>query len=344
MSTYINPRKPSKTLYSDCPEILTKFLNYIKAIRNLSDRTVNGYYLDLRTFFRFLKMTSFGIDFDEFNTITISDISVDLIKNVSAEDIYEYLSFCAGALENAPAARCRKLSAIKSFYKYYTTKSNLFENNPALDIETPKKPKKQPKFLSYDECLDLLKASASTTSKERDICMVALFLNCGMRLSELVNINIYDIHDDKIRIIGKGNKERFAYLNEFCRKTVDDYLKVRKEMNNIKDKNALFLSKRGTRITGRRVEQIIESLLKTAGLDGLGYSVHKLRHTAATQMYRSGAADMMTLREILGHANIATTEIYTHIAESQVVSAIENSPMNIELETIEKVNNSDNNH
>lgn len=343
MSTYINPRKPSKALYSDCPDFLKKFLNYIKAIKNLSDRTVNGYYLDLRTYLRFLKMNLIGIDFEDFNSITISDISVELVQNASTDDIYDFLSFCAGALENSPAARCRKLSAIKSFYKYYTTKSGLFDNNPALDIETPKKPKRQPKFLSFDECVDLLKAAAATNTKERDICMIALFLNCGMRLSELVNINIYDIHDDKIRIIGKGSKERFAYLNNFCKEAIDDYLAERAKKNDIKDKNALFLSKRGTRITGRRVEQIVESLLNAAGLGGLGYSVHKLRHTAATQMYRAGVADMMTLREILGHANIATTEIYTHIAENQVISAIENSPMNIDVEKIKNPDISDSN-
>lgn len=337
MSTYINPKKPNQMLYNDCPEILKRFLNYLKAIKNLSDRTINGYYLDLRSFFRFIKFTDNNISFDEFYKIDISDVSTERIVSINADEIYEFLSFSATILNNAVSARSRKLSAIKSFYKYCTSKANLLEVNPASDIETPKKPKKIPKFLSYEECISLLSAAASSNFAKRDLCIISLFLNCGMRLSELVNINLTDIKPDKIRIIGKGNKERFAYLNDFCRETLDDYLKERKSLTNVKEKNALFLSRFGTRITGRRVEQIMDELLSAAGLSGLGYSVHKLRHTAATQMYRSGVADVMTLREVLGHSNVSTTEIYTHISDTQVVNAINESPMNISYDDLKDI-------
>lgn len=345
MSTYINPKKQNQMLYNDSPEILKRFFNYLKAIKNLSDRTINGYYLDLRSFLRFIKLTDNNIPFDEFHEIDISDVSTDRIISITTDEIYEFLSFSATTLNNAVSARSRKLSAIKSFYKYCTLKANLLEVNPASDIETPKKPKKIPKFLSYEECINLLSAAASSNFAKRDLCIISLFLNCGMRLSELVNINLTDIKPDKIRIIGKGNKERFAYLNDFCRETLDDYLKERKALTNIKDKNALFLSRFGSRITGRRVEQIMDELLSAAGLSGLGYSVHKLRHTAATQMYRSGAADVMTLREVLGHSNVSTTEIYTHISDVQVVNAINESPMNIssdDLKDIKSNNKKDN--
>lgn len=329
MSTYIDPRRPNKHGdYKDCPPLVVQFLYDSETIRGLSPRTVNAYYIDLRTFFRFFKLYR-GLVPE--NTppeeIDIRDIGLEQIRSVKTSDLYEFMHYVTSERANAAASRARKLSSIKGFFKYLCNKMKLLEQNPADDIDTPALKKRLPKYLTLNEGIELLK-NVESDFYERDYCILTLFLNCGMRLSELVNINVTDINDDgTIRIVGKGNKERLVYLNKACLSSLSRLREARAALPNLQDKKALFVSKRtGRRISVRRVEQIVERCLKAAGLDGKCYSVHKLRHTAATMMYQEGGVDMLALKEILGHAHVSTTEIYTHLGAASLRDAANASP------------------
>ncbi len=313
--------------YSDCPFALSEFLFYMETIKNMSPRTINGYYIDLRLFLKFMKLHRGMISSDvEFDKIPISDISYDFLDSVNTMDIYEYLHFIMNNRNNSPASRSRKISSLRSFYKYLTVKSHKITNDPVKDIEVPSLKKSLPKFLTLNESLNLLNI-ISGEYQLRDYCIITLFLNCGMRLAELVGINCNDISEDSIRVVGKGNKERIVYLNEACLDAIEKYSSFRSEMLGEKREDAFFISKRGNRITPRRVEQIVNENLAKSGLDGRGFSPHKLRHTAATLMYRYGNVDMLALKEILGHEHVSTTEIYTHISDEQLKKAAEASPL-----------------
>lgn len=330
MSTYIDSRDPSKhDAYDDCPPLVARYLKDSEVIRGRSPRTVNGYYIDLRTFFRFLKQSRGLVPADaEPDSIILTDIGLDLIRSVTATDILEFLYYATRQRGNAPATRARKLSSIKGFYKYLCTKLKLIEANPADDVDSPALKKALPKYLTLSEGLELL-SQVNTDFYERDYCILTLFLNCGMRLSELVNIDVTDLReDDTIRIVGKGNKERLVYLNDACVSSLSSLLAARAKLQNVKPtEKALFVSKKtGRRLSARRVQQIVESCLKSAGLSGRGYSPHKLRHTAATMMYQEGGVDMLALREILGHAHVSTTEIYTHLGTQKLKEAAQASP------------------
>jgi Site-specific recombinase XerD len=319
---------PNTDLYdfSDAPIVLKDFLNYIRNIKNSSVNTVNGYFIDLRTFFRYVKNNNLTQKI-EFNEINISDVPFEWIKNISSADVYDYLYFISNELDNSPKTRARKLSSLKAFYNYLTTKANLLDKNPCLNIELPTLKKTLPKYLSLDESLELLN-NIETDFPERDYCILTLFLNCGMRLSELVSINLSGFKDNTIKIVGKGDKERLVYLNDSCLYALEQYITLRNQIPTIKDKDALFISKKlGKRLSNRRVQQIVAECLKSAGLDGKGYSPHKLRHTAATLMYRFGNVDMLALKEILGHEHVTTTEIYTHISTDQLKKAVASSPL-----------------
>lgn len=316
-----------KLNFEDCFPILKEFLNYALAVRSLSGRTVDAYHVDLRTFFRYLKqLRDPALKQDRFEEIEISDIDLPFVKQITKEEIYEFIYYINQERGNSPTARARKLCSVKAFFKYCVTKKAYFEYNPSLDIDAPALKKTLPKYLSLEECIELLR-SVKTGFTERDFCIITLFLNCGMRLSELVGINMTDFKEGKIRILGKGNKERTVYLTPACQDALDTYLAARARLPQLQDQRALFVSNRGTRLTGRRVEQIVESCLAQAGLSGKGYSPHKLRHTAATLMYRSGNADVLALQEILGHENVSTTQIYTHISREQLEDAVKSSPL-----------------
>ena len=232
-------------------------------------------------------------------------------------------------LGNNASSRSRKISSIRALYKYLTTKTNYLEENPAKNLDTPSMRKSVPKYLTLGESIELLASiqDESPAVTARDYCMITLMLNCGMRVSELVGINLEDIRDNTLRLLGKGNKERMVYLNDACLSAIENYLKFRKQPEGGPDKNALFLSSQHRRMTTRRVEQIVAKYLKACGLDGRGYSPHKLRHTAATLMYQHGGVDIRALKEILGHANIGTTEIYTHISDRMIEEAANASPL-----------------
>ncbi len=327
MSSY-----PSMTEFS---EQVQQFAIYKRTIQGCSEKTVNEYMLDIRTFFRYLLAVQNGIEInsDEFYNIDVRSIDADYLSKIKTEQIYEFLFYASDSRKNMWSAKARKLSAIKGLYKYFTIKKNYFEENPAINIESPKPKKALPKFLNLDESMMLLQAiidDKDSNTKERDYCIITLFLNCGMRLSELVGINLTDIDRElrSLRVLGKGNKERIIYLNEACREVLKDYLEIRlsQKYEGIETK-ALFLSRLNKRISVKTVQWMVYKYLELAGLEAKKYSVHKLRHTAATLMYQSGNVDVRVLKDILGHEQLNTTQIYTHVSNENMRSAMEQNPL-----------------
>lgn len=314
------------------PDYLNAFLDYTITILNKSPNTIKEYNYDLATFLKFIKL-HYGLTKEEdFSNITIKDIDITTIKKITLEDIHAFISYLATDLRSKPATRARKISSIRVFFKYLSNKANLIEVNPAQNLETPKLDKRMPKYLSLEDSKRLLEIASDEENRncERDYAITTLFLNCGMRLSELVNINIKDINfsECKMNVIGKGNKERTIYLNKACMKAIGEYIAVRpKEAVKFNSRDALFLSERRERISNRTVQYIIKKELQKAGLDISKYSVHKLRHTAATLMYQYGNVDIRALQELLGHESISTTEIYTHVENDRVRAAVESNPL-----------------
>ncbi len=317
-----------KELYNDAPYFLKDFITYMEAIRGKSQNTVSEYYFDLRTFLRFMKVLHLNESLDEFESIQISDISIDFIKKITLHDLYEFLSYTSSERLNNANSRARKVAALRSFFKYLNVKAKLIPDNPAKDLDSPKIPKSLPKYLSLDESKTLL-SSIDGNDKLRDYAIITLFLNCGMRLSELAGINLKDIKDNKLTVVGKGNKERVIYLNSACMKAVDAYIKNERPTSGIKapHQNALFISRNKQRLSIKTIQHLVKKHLNAAGLDDTKYSVHKLRHTAATLMYQHGHVDVRVLQEILGHTNLATTQIYTHLDNDQLRNAADSNPL-----------------
>lgn len=309
-----------------CPDIIKEFLGYIQTIKGKSDKTVSEYYLDLRTFFRFMKASKNLVDKNtKLEEINISDIDIKFIETITLTNIYEFLSYTATQRGNGLAARARKVSSLRTFFNFLTNKVGKLKVNPTSELEAPKIKSSLPKFLSLEESMELLR-HVDGKYKERDYCILTLFLNCGMRLSELVGLNMSDVRDDTLRLLGKGNKERIVYLNEACKDAIKKYLAVR-PVDGVKGKNALFLSRLKKRISPKTVQHMVYKTINETGLEGRGYSVHKLRHTAATLMYQHGNVDIRVLKDILGHENLGTTEIYTHVSSTQMHEAINANPL-----------------
>ena len=317
------------------PEYVNSFLDYSLTILNKSPNSVKEYNYDLTMFLRYIKIQYHLTNETDFKSITIKDIPLDVIKKITPQDIMSFLSFMALNLKAKAATRARKISTIRIFFSYLSQKAKIIDNNPAQNIETPKKEKRMPRYLTLDDSKKLLNVTMDENdeNKERDYAIITIFLNCGLRLSELVGINISDINFDdyKLNVIGKGNKERTIYLNKACVNAIRAYLAVRPKVAiKVDDKNsqkALFLSKRHERISNRTVQYIVDKELRKAGLDTSKYSTHKLRHTAATLMYQYGNVDIRALQELLGHESIATTEIYTHVNNQQARNAVESNPL-----------------
>lgn len=327
LSSYIDVVNPGRHApYLDIPDDVVEFLHYLDFVKLRSPRTVNGYYLDLRGFFRFMMVQWRRADpQDEPAAIDLTHITTQDIGTITKRDIFAYLDHARSA-DNGPKARARKLSALKGFFGYMCTQVGKLSKNPTENVTLGTPKKTLPKYLTQDESVNLLN-NIQSDFYERDFCMITMFLNCGMRLTELVTIDLGDFRDDTIRITGKGGKERLVYLNSSCKDALRHYIKARASLSNLVDKDALFVSKRtGKRLTARRVEQIVARCLQSAGLSGRGFSPHKLRHTAATLMYQGGV-DMLALKEILGHENVSTTQIYTHINQQQLRAAVEASPL-----------------
>lgn len=315
----------------DIPEILRDFLEYHSTVKGHSDRTVMGYYTDLKILLRYLKRRRRLVPISTpFNEIDITDIDVDFLRQVRLEELYSYQSFSPEFIDTSSAlsaaSRCRRTSSVKSFFTYLTTKRHLLENNITLELDMPKRKGSLPRYLEEEECERLL-AACEGPYMYRDYCILMIFISCGIRISELVSLNLTDVYKDYLRVLGKGNKERVVFFAEGCREAIDDYLAVR-DNGKIKeeDQNALFISSRNSRITVRGVEMMVDKKLKMAGLDASRYSPHKLRHTAATLMLKNGV-DTRALQEVLGHSNLNTTQIYTHLDNAALHEAAMANPI-----------------
>ncbi|MBR5501155.1 MAG: tyrosine recombinase XerC [Clostridia bacterium] len=322
--------------YTDCPQILRDFLTYHETIKGQSQRTISEYYLDLRMFFRFIKLMRNDMPIHtDLENIEIRDVDINFIRLINTSDIFDFLSYLANdrviphntsASEYGiePSSRARKLSAIKSFYKYLTVRTKQLTENPVADLEYPKLRKSLPKYLTMEQSAALLR-SVSGQNEKRDYAILMLFLNCGIRRSELVGLNLSDVYEDRIRVVGKGNKERIVYFGAACRKAIDAYLPERHK-KVLTDNKALFGSRDGNRISVTAVHRLVKKHMLAAGLDATQFSAHKLRHTAATMML-SGGVDVKTVQEVLGHENLNTTQIYTHIENTELKIAAEANPL-----------------
>lgn len=311
----------------EAPELIKEFLGYEQNIKGKSQKTVDEYYLDLRTFFRYIKKLKCLVEPNaEFSEINIGDVDINHIKTITLTDIYSFMDYVINDRSNSAKTRARKTSSIKSFFSYVTNKRCLLSINPAEELEVPKSKKALPKFLTLEQSIELLN-SVDGKYKERDYCILTIFLNCGLRLSELVGLNCEDINfnDNVMTVTGKGNKQRIVYLNDACIEALKNYIKVRP--NDTKEKKALFISHIKKRMGTQAVQDVVYKYLKKIGLDGNGYSVHKLRHTAATLMYQHGNVDIRVLQEMLGHENLGTTEIYTHLSSEQLENAAGSNPL-----------------
>lgn len=308
--------------YEVFPEIIVNYLHYMTGIKNKSSKTVYEYSINLKLFCRYMSVHK-KIQPEPISDSTyIKNLDADFFKNISLAEAYSFLSYCKDVRNNSEATRARKVAAIRSFY-HYLSNQQLVKDSPLQNLDTPKLKKTLPKYLTLDESLDLLKC-IDGKHRERDYAMIVLFLNCGLRLSELVGLNYTDIKENTVTVTGKGNKQRTVYLNEACLSAINNYMRVR-PVDGVIDKKALFLSSRLKRISPKTVQYTVKHFLQKAGLDG--YSVHKLRHTAATLMYQYGDTDLLVLKEILGHENVGTTQIYTHIVNAQLEEAAESNPL-----------------
>lgn len=322
--------------YTDCPIILRDFLTYHETIKGQSQLTISEYYLDLRMFLRFIKLMRCEMPINtSLDDITIKDIDLKFIQEITTSDIFDFLSYLARDRSGSPdlhatergvgpSTRARKLSAIKSFYKYLTVRTKQLTENPVADLEYPKLRKSLPKYLTLEQSARLL-SCVSGVNEKRDYAILILFLNCGIRRSELVGLNLSDVYEDRIRVVGKGNKERFVYFGSSCRKAINAYM-IERNKKVLTDNRALFGSRNGNRISVTAVHRLVEKALKQAGLDATQFSAHKLRHTAATMML-SGGVDVKTVQEVLGHENLNTTQIYTHIENTELKIAAEANPL-----------------
>lgn len=315
---------------ANIPIFLEDYLNYMETIKGLSPNTVREYFTDLRTFLRFIKVRFKLVDsYENLEEIEIGDMDIEVIGEIKLRDLHAYISYVDKERNNGNYAKSRKVASIKSFFEYLHKKADLLDKNPALDLESPKTESRHPVYLTLDQAINLLDVVSETKNEElrkRDYAIVTLFLNCGLRLSELTSININKIReDDTLTVIGKGNKERTVFLNQACLDALGDYMEVRPK--NSKDKAALFISNKGNRMSNRAVQHMIDKYLAKAGLDTNIYSTHKLRHTAATLMYKYGNVDIRALQEILGHESVATTQIYTHIDDERLREAVKSNPL-----------------
>lgn len=314
--------------FRDAPPLIKDYINYIRTVKGKTDKTADNYFRDLHLFFRFIKFHK-GLVYkiETIEEINIDDINYDLLKSITFDDVNEFIYYLHSERNNNEKSRARRISTLKSFFRFYTNNKAIIAINPVEELESPKIRKSLPKYLSLEESLKLLN-SVDGQFKERNYAIITLFLNCGLRLSELCAININDLNFDErlFKVRGKGNKERIVYLNDACINALTDYLKIRLASTST-EKQALFISRNDKRISPRSVELMVENTLKKAGLYGQGYTVHKLRHTAATLMYQHGNVDIRVLQQVLGHENLGTTEIYTHLSNAQIKKASESNPL-----------------
>ncbi|MBU5434766.1 tyrosine recombinase XerC [Pseudoflavonifractor sp. MSJ-37] len=321
----LRPPPPDLDYRTEAPALIRDFLTYHRTIQGHSLKTVDEYYLDMRTFFRFMKLQKGLVPRDtDFEAIAIDDVDLDLARSVTLTDVYAFMDYLDRDRSLSAPTRARKVATIRSFYKYLTNKAKLITENPMQDLDSPRLKKALPRYLTLEQSIQLLE-SVDEPNRARDYCILTLFLNCGMRISELVALDLTDIRQDQLRVLGKGNKERVLYLNDACRQALDDWLEER-ESSASTDPNALFITRRHGRMTKDAVHYMVKQRLKKAGLDSSLYSSHKLRHTAATLMLQNGV-DVRTLQEVLGHDNLNTTQIYTHVESDDLRLAAKANPL-----------------
>ena len=332
--------------------LLDDYLNYIRAARGRSEGTVKEYFYDIRQFLRYMRVRKEGLAVESLDEVDIDSVDADLLRKIEKADIYAYISYLDRERKNNSRTKFRKISSVRSFFDYLTYKVDVLEKNPAENIDMPKMEKSLPVYLTLEESIQLLRSIQNFKQKNiyrlRDYAIAMLFLNCGLRLSELASLNVQDLNKDRtLRIIGKGSKERLVYLNDNVERSIDAYLLARKT-EGLADEEPLFLSMRKTRMSNRSIQHMLEKHLKNAGFDTRKYTVHKLRHTAATLMYQFGDEDLKSLQEILGHESISTTQIYTHVNMEDIRHTMNQNPLaNIDdvekmLEDAEKENESNN--
>ncbi len=313
---------------TEAPEVIARFLGYLQTVKGKSPATVNEYYNDLKTFFRYIKLKRSNIDL-EFSEIDINDVNLQMIESITLTDIFEYMNYIVVHRNNNNATRARKTTSLRSFFKFLNKTTKQLKTNPIEDLETPKIPKNLPKHLTLEQSLELL-SSVDGNNYERDYCILTLFLNCGLRLDELVSLNYKDIRPDNTMVVtGKGRKQRVIYLNLACQEAIKQYMKIRPN-DSLKDtdaRKALFISRLNKRLGRRSIQLMVNKYLEKIGLANQGYSVHKLRHTAATLMYQHGNVDIRVLKDVLGHENLGTTEIYTHLSSKQIKNAADSNPL-----------------
>lgn len=313
------------------PDSLIDFLNYLETIKSASVNTITGYKADLIVFFRFMMIYTGKVQADlvEFEEIDIRNINDDFLRKIKLRDLYAFLSFAEKYRSNSSYARARKVATLKSFFNFLQRKTKIIVENPANELESPKLNKRHPVYLTLNQSIHLLDSlDSGDKNYQRDYCILTFFLNCGMRLSELCSIQIDKFKEDTLTIIGKGNKERTVYLNDACLKALNNYLKVRDASKTLpENKKFLFLSSRNLPISKRTVEIMIKKHITNAGYTDDKYTPHKLRHTAATLMYKYGNVDIRSLQSILGHENISTTQIYTHVDDDSLRDAVKSNPL-----------------
>ena len=311
---------------TEAPPLIRDFLVYHETIQGHSRRTVDEYYLDLRSFFRFIKLDKHLVPENlPFDSISIDDIDLPLIQSITLTDVYAFMNYLSRDRGLNAASRARKVATIRSFYKYLTNKAKLLDQNPVQELDSPRQKKSLPKYLNLDESVHLL-SSVDGKNSVRDYCILTLFLNCGLRISELVGLNKTDVRENQLRVLGKGNKERVLFLNDACQQALQDWMTERDAMTLV-DQNALFVTHQNRkRITRAAVHKLVKKHLSAAGLDSTQYSSHKLRHTAATLMLQNGV-DVRTLQEVLGHDHLNTTQIYTHVDSEDLRVAARANPL-----------------
>ncbi len=312
------------------PKWLRDFLIYLTAIKGKSKRTRDEYEYDLTLFFRFLYAVQEDLPTTDFEVISIAELDIDFVRGISLEDMYLFLAYCEEVRQNSAATRARKVATLKSFFKYLKTKKHLIDENPAEDLETPKINRKQPVYLKVPEAKQFLSHIPSKTHYYRDHCMMTFLLNLGLRATELCRLSLGDVEDRYVTIVGKGGKERRVYMNDSCVEALALYIEhERKKIAEKTTDDALFLSQKGNRLTRQRLAKIVKQINDSSALHKANLTPHKLRHTSATIMYQNGA-DIRSLQQILGHSNISTTQIYTHVEDEMIKRVFENNPLNIE--------------
>ncbi len=311
--------------YDRLPQTLKDFIFYLEVVMGKSKSTTYEYVLDLENFFRYIKIKKNHLPSDtKLHDVAIHDLDIPFVATITLQDIYDYFYFCREVRKNGSRSISRKMSSLRTYFKYMTQKMHHLKNNPMEGVSTPSLPKTLPKHLTLEESTELLSA---VKKSRRDYAILTLFLNCGMRLAELVSLNVSDIKNEYAVITGKGNKQRTIHLNQACRDAVDDYLYHERPKEGLKDPEALFISRNKCRISRRAVQNIVEKYLHIAGLGDKHLSTHKLRHTAATLMHRHGHVDIRVLQEILGHENLGTTQIYTHVDSESIKEASISNPL-----------------